>query len=248
MKIFETVEVQIGETIRLKNNVQSFKKNESVKITGFLGDDKTKILCKGILPGGWIDVNNLNLRPRLIKGLRFKTIRELICEYGINLYQAINVGFSRSYSLFDGRTLDDRHLVIESDKDGSIRYAVYTHPDTGVQMVFDEQLVTTAGPNNAPSQFTVVIKKIDEGNLDKDELKILKHIKQYEGADIKVLCALPKGDYISYFIDRDNISIETSFGMVLFPISYTEVKFSDGLIVPTVPHNPLARIRLIPIS
>jgi hypothetical protein len=73
--------VEIGDEIFLLKNTQSLKEGEIKKITGFVNNDKSKILVEGILPGGWINICNVTILKNP-ENFRFRTLGELMFNNG----------------------------------------------------------------------------------------------------------------------------------------------------------------------
>ena len=95
--------IEVGDTVMITEPTSSLKVGDERKVTGFVCDDKNKIIVEGTLPGGWVE-------PRkIVKKIDFSKIRvkhavEFIKEYGLDFIAKINF-FDKLPNIM-GRMLD----------------------------------------------------------------------------------------------------------------------------------------------
>ncbi len=104
--------LDVGITATMKRDITSFKKGDKIIIEDFLDDQKTKIITKGLTPGGWINKKDVIIDINLSK-YRYKTYIECCVEFGTN-WQYHNCYISNKLFSNFGRSLDKLPITFDS--------------------------------------------------------------------------------------------------------------------------------------
>lgn len=81
-------DISVGDIVILQAPTTTLIEGDERKVIGFVCEDKTKLVLEGILPGSWVHSNKV-VKKKDLSNLRFKTIFELIGEYGIGFLHRI---------------------------------------------------------------------------------------------------------------------------------------------------------------
>lgn len=101
-------DIEIGDTVIIVKDTTTLKEGEEKKVTGFVCEDKNKIVVEGIIPGGWIDVKKMVKKVDLSR-YRTKKAIELMKEYGLDFYTRLYLNSTNS-KIF-GKTFDELGVV-----------------------------------------------------------------------------------------------------------------------------------------
>lgn len=126
----ETI-INLGDEVIILKETTSFKVNERVIVTGYVHEDKTKLLIDRCLPGGWLDISNVMKVLDLTK-LRFKTPWELARDSGIMCFTSLLIRdqilnfFDKSLSSIDVQQDVLGLYIMIKDKRFSVTKNMYT--------------------------------------------------------------------------------------------------------------------------
>lgn len=95
--------VKIGVRYIVIKGTSSFPTGSPITVKGFMDDDPNKPVAEGLCSGGWLSPSNLTELIEL-EGLRFKTLHEIVAQYGFNIYE--NFPFIIPFTDYLGKVVD----------------------------------------------------------------------------------------------------------------------------------------------
>jgi len=175
--IDEINRVEVGDEVLIEKDTQSIKGGTIKKVTGFLHDDKNKIIVEGLLPAGWIDINKV-IKLMNPKDYRLKTLLEFIKSFGIDFYQILGIGNKNIGEIQYGRPLDT--LPITRQKSS----LVYTIKNLTIYL--NEDFLEPVGKE--PEDLDLyIISKVDMRRIVSEDNEYYKGFVEHAGKKLSEL-------------------------------------------------------------